>query len=481
MAAVYSLSAPTAPPQRQVTPAQQGERQKAKGESLTPDTLNNQQPETKNQKPKTSHQPPATKLKLPTVKALAAILIDAESGQVLYQKNAHLRRPMASTTKIMTGLLLCENLLDTDIITASQRAASTPESSLNLKTGEKLTARDMLTALMLRSANDGCVAVAEHIAGTEAAFAEMMNKRAEQIGAVDTHFVNSHGLHDPNHYTTAADLAMIARVAMQNERFAGTVCMKRCQIDRSIVKQDLWMKNHSRFLGKFPGADGIKTGWTNPAGRCYVGSATYGGWRIISVVLKSPDYVDDTRALMKFGFDYFRPEVVAKAGESAGVCSVRAGEKESVPVVVKNRVQVVLRKGVSQTIETTRQMDDVTAPITPGMTVGSLNAVVDGRVVASSPLIAAEAVAPVAAQGGVVSSGGIWKNTLSVASILAVCLVSLRYGTRKRFRIAALAQSARRRWRRLQKSLRGDDRRRTSLRQRQEDHYPRVEGRPGER
>ena len=367
-----------------------------------------------------------------SVSAASAILIDAVSGQVLYEKNPDKPRPMASTTKIMTGLLFCENVPDDAIICASKKASETRESSLHLKCNEKVSAHDLLRAIMLRSANDGCVAAAEHIAGTEAKFADLMNRRAVEIGATQTHFVNPHGLHDKNHYTTARDLALIARVAMQNPRFEEVVRTRHYVISRSSGSKDISLKNHSRFLGKFPGADGIKTGWTIPAGKCYVGSATYGGWRLITVVLKSQDYIADTQALMKFGYDRFKPYVVARPGDPAGECAVQAGERTEVPAVVKRRVQVVAAKTAPPQIESRIVLPTVTAPVQIGQTVGTFEAVVDGRVVCASPVIANDAAPAVKSLAGTVSQSGRGRFWL-FTGLLIGCAIVLRFAKRSRW------------------------------------------------
>ncbi len=301
---------------------------------------------------------------------------------------------------------------------------------------------------MLRSANDGCVAAAEHIAGTEAKFAAMMNARAKSIGATQTHFTNPHGLTHKQHYTTARDLALIARVAMQNPRFEEVVRTRHYTISRSSGSKDISLRNHSRFLTKFPGADGIKTGWTIPAGKCYVGSATYGGWRLITVVLKSKDYISDTQALMKFGYDNFKPYVVARPGDPAGECAVQSGECAQVPAVVKRRVQVVAPKDTVPQIESRIVLPPVNAPVQVGQTVGKFEAVVNGRVVCASPVIANEfAAASSSTVTGTVTQGGgrFWLLT----GILASGMASFRYSKRFRARTAALAKSPRRRRSRL--------------------------------
>ncbi|HLV81289.1 MAG TPA: D-alanyl-D-alanine carboxypeptidase family protein, partial [Chthonomonadaceae bacterium] len=327
---------------------------------------------------------------LPDIHAYGAILMDAASGQVLYENNADKELPMASTTKIMTALLFCEHIKDTDIITASPTACAVHDSSIHLLPGERLSGNDLLHAILMRSANDGCVAAAEHIAGSEAAFVAMMNARAAELGCAHTHFDNSNGLPDPNHYTSARDLALIARAAMQEPRIRAIVRTTAYTIHRSLNWRDVHLKNHSHFLGHFPGADGIKTGWTHDAGHCYVGSATWNGWELISVVLHSPDYVRETEALMKYGFTRFQERVLARAQESLGTCPVRDGMQASVPVVVKTPLQVVTPREETPTIEREIHLNPVTAPVYAGATVGTLDAVEDGKVVGSVPVVAAE-------------------------------------------------------------------------------------------
>jgi D-alanyl-D-alanine carboxypeptidase (penicillin-binding protein 5/6) len=378
--------------------------------------------------------------------------VDAVSGQVLYERNADTPRPMASTTKIMTALLFCEHVPDNAIITAGPGACAVKESSLHLKLGEKLTAHDLLRAILMRSANDACVDAAEFVAGNEGTFVQMMNDRAAALGCTHTHFMNPHGLHDPDHYTTARDLALIARAAVQEPRICEVVRTQHTRINRSIDKRDVTLYNHSRFLGRFPGADGIKTGWTVPAGKCYVGSVTQHKWRLISVVLKSPDYVHETALLMRYGFANFTPHVLAHAGDPAGECPLLGGTRPTIPAVVKSLVQVVLPKGDPTPVTPQIQYFTPSAPLSAGAVVGLYKGTLGDRVICSAPLIAAipalRAPAPVPPVSGRANS----RPWLVAASFFVLCLVSLRNGAR----ITTFTKSARRRGRRIAKSLRGD-------------------------
>lgn len=404
--------------------------------------------------------PPTEELDLPPlhppdIKAVSAILIDAVSGKVLYEKNADARRPMASTTKVMTALLFCEGIKDGDIITASPKACAVRESSMHLKPGEKVTSHDMLRAILMRSANDGCVAAAEAVAGCEAAFVARMNQKAAQLGLTNTHFMNPHGLHDPKHYTSARDLAMIGRAAMQQDRIRDVVRTETYKIVRTINTKDVLMRNHSHFLGHYEGADGIKTGWTIPAGHCYVGSATHNGWQLISVVLKSPDYVHETAEMMSFGFANFAPHELAKAGEVAGECIVQKGERPTVPVSVPKAIQYVSRIGETPTFARHITLVPAVAPIVAGSSLGSLEVMVGGRQIAASPLVATEAIP--AARPIVKAQGGLGGRFLALTGIFAAVLVSLRYGTRQKTRSTTFTKGPRRRRRRFAPSLRDDD------------------------
>jgi D-alanyl-D-alanine carboxypeptidase (penicillin-binding protein 5/6) len=395
-------------------------------------------------------------LRKPDIQCASAILVDATSGQILYEENADVERPMASTTKIMTALLFCESVPDDAVITASDRACRVRDSSLHLKHGEQLKAHDLLRAILMRSANDGCVAAAEYAAGSEAAFVERMNAKAVQLGALHTHFMNPHGLHNPQHYTTARDLAIIGRAAMEVPRIEEVVRCEKTRIVRSMDKRDVTMRNHSHFLGHFPGADGVKTGWTIPAGHCYVGSATIGGWRLISVVLKSKQYVKDTAALMRFGFQQFEPHTIARGGETVGLCPVSGGAALTVPAAVQQTVQFVTRKGADPKVEKRVDLHPAAAPIEAGKTVGTLSFSVDGKPSTSVPLLAAAAVPSVTALQAIQRESP-WKRFAMTTTIFAVGLVSLRYGTRYGSRLAALAKSARRRRRRFAQKLRNND------------------------
>ncbi len=290
----------------------------------------------------------------PTVQAKSAILVDARTGTILFEKDAHTRRCPASTTKIMTATLLLEHAgLDRPVV-ASLRAARTPYG-LHLRPGEVLTLRDMLYAILLRSANDGCVAAAETVAGSVPAFVEIMNYKARAIGCTDTHFVTPNGLYDPDHYTTAADLARMTIYATQYPLFNEIVSTREKVISRSIDHADSLMRNHNRLLSRYPGCDGIKTGYVRQSGKCLVASATRDAaghpWRLICVVLKSPNIYRDSAALLNYGFAHFQPVFVASKGEQIGSANVKWGKPGAVPALAAADVTVIVPRSGFHRVE----------------------------------------------------------------------------------------------------------------------------------
>src|SRR5947209_8040193 len=236
------------------------------------------------------------------VSASSAIVMDAQSGKVLWSKDPNTPRFPASTTKIMTAMLLIERCLPTDVITAPPGVDKVEGASLHLVPGEQLTAQEMLYGILLRSANDGCVAVAYHISGSVPAFVQLMNQRARELGCKNTHFDNPNGLNDDEHTISAMDLAIIARAAMQYPAFREAAGSRKHTLQRTVNTQDRFLTNHNKYLEMDSTADGIKTGWTRPAGHCYVGSATRNGYRVITVLLHSADWKQDHPKMLDWAF-----------------------------------------------------------------------------------------------------------------------------------------------------------------------------------
>lgn len=227
-------------------------------------------------------------------------VIDISTGKILLSENADTRLPMASTTKIMTALLLIENCDPNETVEIDDRCVGVEGSSVYLRKGEKLTVNDLLYCLMLRSGNDSAVALALHMAESIEDFAEIMNIRAESIGLENTHFTNPHGLHDDNHYTSAHDLAVISAIAMNNPTFRKIVNTHSIVVGKGESARKLINKN--KMLRLYPGANGVKTGFTKKSGRCLVSSATRNGKTLVCVVLNISDTYGKSAELLNKGF-----------------------------------------------------------------------------------------------------------------------------------------------------------------------------------
>lgn len=305
------------------------------------------------------------------VYAVSGAILDGVTGKLLWGKEPTKAMYPASTTKIMTGLLLVEHCKPGEIICAPPEIKKVGEASLHLQPGEQLDARNMLWGLMLRSANDGCYATAIHIGGSIPGFAKLMNDRAKEIGCVNTHFVNPNGLHDKNHWTCARDLTLMAREALKDPWFAEVVRTRKHQIARSMNTKDTWLISKNRMLLEDPTADGVKTGYTVPAGHTYVGSATRGGYRIITAVMKSDHWAVDHKKMLDWAFANFDHIVVARKGDQVGEVEVSGGATASVGAVLESEVVDCVPKGSGSKMLLSLHPAGVEAPIQEGQVVGT--------------------------------------------------------------------------------------------------------------
>lgn len=268
-----------------------------------------------------------------TTSAKAAVVMDVKTGRLLYSKNPDTKLPMASTTKIMTTLVAIQSGRLKEIVKVSKKAASTEGSSIYLKEEEKITVEELLFGIMLRSGNDAAMAVAEHIGGSIEGFTEMMNATAKEVGALNTNFTNPHGLDNPQHYTTAYDLALITSYALRNEKFAEIVKTKKKTISGPPdVEWDRSMMNKNKMLSQFEGGDGVKTGFTSKAGRCLVSSATRDNWQLCSVVLNCGPMWEESAAILNYGFNNFSRQKVVDRVEVYQQLKVIAGKQELVEI-----------------------------------------------------------------------------------------------------------------------------------------------------
>ena len=319
------------------------------------------------------------------VSAQKAILLDAQTGRVLYEKDAASRSLIASTTKIMTALVVCEHCNVLDRMKIPKEAVGIEGSSMYLKEGEVLTLQELLYGLMLRSGNDAAVALAIYCGGTVEGFAEMMNDKARQLGLIGSHFENPHGLDSPGHYSTARDLAILSAYAMKNPVFSQTVSTKNVRIGERV------MQNHNKLLWQVEGVDGVKTGYTKAAGRILVSSATRDGRRLICVTINDGnDWLDHAQLLNK-GFSEFSVQQLVKCGESLGTAAVLSGtakevqmlaaEDFSFPLAKNEKVQIILQPpGFAY------------APVVKGQGAGFAYVCVDGQPVGKVELVYAETV-----------------------------------------------------------------------------------------
>ena len=319
--------------------------------------------------------------------ARAACILEMQTGRVLFAEGMHDRLPMASTTKVMTALLAIERGNLQDEVTCSENAFGVSGTSIYLQQGETLTLEELLLGLMLSSGNDAAVAIAEYIGGTTAAFVDLMNARARQLGAVNTHFANPHGLPDDAHYTTAYDLALIAREAMRNDTFRRIVSTQRASISWAGRTYNRQLTNKNRLLSTYPGATGVKTGFTSRAGRCLVFGARRDGLELIGVVLGCPDWFDEAERLMDGCYDTYTMVCALGLTQSAGQMPVIGGRSDTVGMCVMEPLSAPLCEGEAAQVVLDVPRS-VTAPVYPGMHLGTASLVVGGRKLASAEVVA---------------------------------------------------------------------------------------------
>ncbi len=312
----------------------------------------------------------------PALQAEAAILLDAKTGDILFQKNARDRKAPASTTKIVTAIIAIENGQLTDEVKVSPRAAYTPGSSMHLYAGQIITLRELITGLMLRSGNDAAVAIAEHIAGSTDNFAVLMNEKARLIGATGSHFRNPNGLSAAGHYTTATDLALITRYALANPVFADIVGTKETSIewqDRNGRESDRNLRNTNRLLWMLEEADGVKTGTTGEAGPCLVSSATRGNQKLIAVVLHDHSRWYDSMKLLKYGFDNFDLFEYANQGDVCSPLAVEGGMEAIVDAVVAEPAALSVTSSDYPSVAVEVDLPEkIIAPVYQGQKVGEI-------------------------------------------------------------------------------------------------------------
>lgn len=308
----------------------------------------------------------------PVVSARAAILMDRSSRRILWRKDEHCRLPIASTTKIMTALLALEDGNEEDHVIVSRAAAETEGSSIWLEKGEKKTLGELICGLMLRSGNDAAVAIAEHIGGTEQNFVSLMNQRAQALGAKNTLYANPHGLPGKVQYSTAYDLGLITCQALENERFRRIISTPVYTISWPGHSWDRIMSNQNRLLELYPGGDGVKTGWTVEAGRCFVGSATRNGWQLVCVVLNAPQMWEDAILLLDYGFQHYHYQKIFSRNQVLCTAEVSKGSRR-VEVTTGTDLYLPLLPNEKEALRFRIVLNDsIKAPLPAGVKLGEV-------------------------------------------------------------------------------------------------------------
>ncbi len=305
----------------------------------------------------------------------AMATMEVSTGRVFYSKNANKRLPMASTTKILTAIAAIENVKDLDKKHKTPKEAVGVEgSSIYLRANEELSIRELLFGLMLRSGNDAAVAIAILTSGSQVEFVNLMNSYCEKLGLENSHFVNPHGLHDEEHYTCAFDLAKIASYALKNETFSEIVKTKETTIANQNDSKNKcrFLKNKNKLLKLVDGADGVKTGYTKKAGKCFVGSATKNGMHVVCVVLNAHSMFDEAGALLNKAFDEFQMKNLFKKGELLDA-RLPIKKKQNFPILLKNDINFALNGEEMQKIcARVKIRDDLKTPISEDEEIGCI-------------------------------------------------------------------------------------------------------------
>ncbi len=340
---------------------------------------------------------------LPSVAAQGAVLVDGDTGRVLWGKNEQKPLTMASTTKIMTAILVLEEGNLDDMVTVSQRAAKSPQVRMNLTAGEQVRQEDLLYAMMLKSYNDAAVALAEHIGGSVEGFCEKMTQKAKEIGAEDTVFGSPNGLDShlsfQEHHSTAKDMALIACYALKNPKFVEIINTPSVTLPmKGGEGKEYFITNQDRFLQEYEGAMGVKTGFTNKAGQCFVGAAKRGDVTLVTTVLASGWGTEgkeqkwkDTKALMDYGFENYHMEKVAAKGQQVQPTEVLHSSNERVAAVLAEDFEGLFSQEEMEHINLcVTQVKTLEAPVKKGQKLGVAEVMLGETALAKIDIVAAE-------------------------------------------------------------------------------------------
>lgn len=310
--------------------------------------------------------------------ARAMCVMETNSKRVLYSKNHDEKLAMASTTKIMTAITAIESGVDLDeVFEISPKAVGIEGTSIYLKSGEKMTLRNLLYGLMLVSGNDASIAIGEKVGNGVEHFIDMMNWKAKQIGAISSHFENTHGLDESGHYTTAYDLALIASYAMKNDVFKDIVSTKNIQITNEDGKIR-YFKNKNKLLFNLEGAEGVKTGFTNDAGRCLVSAVNRNGMEVVCVVLNCGPMFEESASLLNTAFQEFEIKELTEKYDIPSLIEVEDGRKDEVSIATNKKFFYPLRKNEQDKVRYEYKIKEkITAPVRKGDEIGEIRIYLD--------------------------------------------------------------------------------------------------------
>lgn len=322
------------------------------------------------------------------VSAKSAIVVEALTGTPLFESNADVRLPMASTTKIMTAVCAIESGMLDKNVEIDPSAVGVEGSSVYLRRGEHMTVRELTYGLMLSSGNDAAVAIACAVSGSVEKFAALMNDTASRIGAKNTHFTNPNGLDDEQHYTTARDLAAIAAYGMKNEEFRKIVSSKTAVISNEGMDYKRRLTNHNRLLKMYSGCIGVKTGFTKRSGRCLVSAAERNGVVLVAVTLNAPDDWNDHRNMLDFGFKTAHAYPIVRAGNYACGVNVTDGSEAVCPLVYGDSFGAVVIDGANLNYTVKYNVPkNIAAPVGYHAAAGTAEIFCNGKKIKSVPLV----------------------------------------------------------------------------------------------
>ncbi|HHU76360.1 MAG TPA: D-alanyl-D-alanine carboxypeptidase [Firmicutes bacterium] len=333
----------------------------------------------------------------PEISSPAAVLMEFSRGEILFSQNGSERMPPASLTKIMTLFLAFEAREEgrvswDDKVVISEKAWKTGGSQMFLNAGDSVAFRDLVTGIAVVSANDACVALAEHLSGLEASFVQEMNNKARELNLKNTRFENASGLPHPDHYSTAEDIALLSHSLIN--KYPEVLDLYS---QEGFTFNGISQMNRNPLLGRFPGADGLKTGHTTDAGYCLAGTAEQNGMRFISVIFNASSEgirQKDSEALLNFAFRNYCLETVFTAGEIVATTAVSKGEEKEIQLEVGNDTEVVIPYDRKDDLEIRMDVPEiVTSPVSKGTPLGKVEIILDGTVLKEEPLLASDDVA----------------------------------------------------------------------------------------